>query len=278
MERAIDKSSQKVMEPATARPRPMGIRGGDRIGFYVMLAILWEFGIPALGVPDYVLPIPSAIWRALVRGFTTGTLWNDLGVTVLETLIGFGMAVGIGVLLGGLIVEVPAVDRVVYPLVVGLQSLPKVALAPLILIWAGYGFRSKVLTAALVAFFPMLVNTVTGLKAYDSQAGELFRSLSATRWQQFRYLKIPSAVPYLVAGLNVAFVFALLGALVGEFIGASAGLGYAIMQLQFQLDTAGVFAILLVLACLGIAGDRLIAYLGTKATFWRQAPGPRRPG
>ncbi len=243
---------------------------------YVGLLAAWEVAVPALRVPSYVLPVPSAVVRALIRGFASGQYLHDLGITLLEMLSGYGIAVISGIVIGALIVEIRFVERAVYPLIVGLQSLPKVALAPLILIWVGFGLGSKILTATLVAFFPMLVNTVTGLRAYDRDMHELFRSLSASRYQQLCHLKLPAAVPYLVAGLDVSFIFALLGALVGEFVGASAGLGYAIMQLQFQLDTAGVFAILVLLALIGVLGHTVIGWAGRRAAFW-QASLSQRP-
>ena len=149
-------------------------------------------------------------------------------------------------------------------------QLPKIALAPLILIWVGFGIESKITMAALVAFFPVLVNTVTGLRAYDRDMHELFRSLSANRGQILWRLKIPAALPFIIAGLDVGFIFALLGAIVGEFVGSSAGLGYAIIQLQYQFDTAGVFAILVILALIGITGHTLINMLGKQAAFWQK--------
>jgi NitT/TauT family transport system permease protein len=184
-------------------------------------------------------------------------------------LSGFSIAVVLGLAIGSLIAEFKTIERIVYPLIVALQSLPKIALAPLILIWVGFGLQSKITMAALVAFFPMLVNTVTGLRAYDRDMNELFRSLSASRWQRLWYLRLPAAVPFIVAGLDVSFIFALLGAIVGEFVGASAGLGYAIIQLQYQLDTAGVFAILVLLALIGVAGHTLIGLFGKYAAFWQ---------
>lgn len=240
------------------------------VGCYALLVAIWQVLVPLLHVKTYVLPVPTAIATALVRGFTSGTYLADMGVTGLEILLGFGIAAVTGTLIAAAIVEVKIVERIVYPLLVALQSLPKVAVAPLILIWAGFGLESKVLVAALVAFFPILVNTMAGLRACDRNMAELFDSLEASRWQKLWYLKIPNAVPYLVAGLSVAYVFALLGAIVGEFIGASAGLGYAIMQLQSQLDTAGVFAILIVLAVMGLVGHSTIEAVGNRVAFWQR--------
>lgn len=275
MGRVIEEALPSVEAQGGERrlPRVFGVAG--LLAFYAALLVGWEVLAPVLRVPAYVVPVPSAILRALVRGFVSGQYVHDLATTLLEMLSGFGIAAAGGILMGALIVEVRLVERLIYPLIVALQSLPKIALAPLILIWAGFGLQSKIATAALVAFFPMLVNTVTGFRSYDRDMHELFRSLSASRYQQLRYLKLPAAVPFLVAGLDVSFIFALLGALVGEFVGASAGLGYAIMQLQFQLDTAGVFAVLVVLALIGVTGHTVIGFLGRRAAFWQASAGAR---
>jgi len=236
--------------------------------FYAVLVGAWEFGVPALNIPSYLLPVPSQIISSLIFGLTQGTYLDAAYVTLFETFSGFAIAVVGGLLVGAAIVELRFVEIAIYPLVVGLQSLPKIALAPLILIWAGFGIRSKIIVAALVAFFPVLVNTVAGLRAYDREAAELMKSLGASRWQMLHKLKAPSAVPYILAGLQVAFVFALLGAIVGEFVGASAGLGHNILQMQFQLDVAGVFAILIIMAAIGILGHALLKLIGERLAFW----------
>jgi len=246
-----------------------GFESAPLILFYAALLLLWEFLVPYFQVPAYIAPTPSAVVKALYAGLTTGTYLADLGVTLFETLTGFAIAVTAGLTVGALIVEIRFVERAIFPLIVALQSIPKIAMAPLLLIWIGFGIESKIAMAALVAFFPMLVNTVNGFRAYDREMHELFVSLSASRYQQLRYLKLPTAIPFLIAGLDVSFIFALLGAIVGEFLGASAGLGYTILQLQFQLDTAGVFAILVLLSCVGVTGHTLISRLGRRAAFWQ---------
>ncbi len=244
--------------------------------FYLVLFGAWEVIVPALGVKAYVLPVPTAIVKSLYAGLTTGTFVVDLGITFFELIVGYIIAVVTGLVIGGLIAEFRFFERAVYPLVVALQSVPKIALAPLLLIWFGFGLQSKIIMAALVAFFPMLVNTVNGLRAYDADMYELFLSLKASRWQQLRYLKLPAAVPFLIAGLDVSFVLALLGAIVGEFVGASKGLGYTVLQLQFTLDTAGVFAILVILGLVGVAGHTIISALGKRVAFWQAANIGRR--
>lgn len=248
---------------------PRLLNAGGLIAFYAAFLLGWEFLVPYFKVPAYIAPVPSAIAVALYKGLTTGTFVEDFAVTMFETLSGFGIAVVGGFIVGALIVEVRYIERVVYPLIVAFQSVPKIAMAPLLLIWIGFGIESKIAMAALVAFFPMLVNTISGLRSYDRDMHELFNSLSASRYQQLRYLKFRAAVPFLIAGIDVSFIFALLGSIVGEFVGASAGLGYVILQLQFQLDTAGVFAILVLLGLIGVSGHSLIGFVGRRVAFWQ---------
>jgi NitT/TauT family transport system permease protein len=247
----------------------VGLASLGQIAIYAVLLVAWQVVVPALGVAAFVVPTPWDIGKALVRGLASGTYLQDLGVTLFEMLSGFAIASIGGMVIGALIVEIRMIERVVYPLIVAVQSLPKIALAPLLLMWIGFGLASKVAMAALVAFFPVLVNTVAGLRASDRDMNELFRSLRASRLQALWYLKLPAAWPYIIAGLDVAFVFALLGAIVGEFVGAAAGLGYAIMQLQFQLDTPGVFAILVILALIGLGGHVTIRAVGRRVAFWQ---------
>src|SRR5262249_54493550 len=146
----------------------------------------------------------------------------------------------------------------------------KVAIAPLIVAWAGFGIESKVLIVALVSFFPMLVNTIVGLKATPEDKIELMRSLAASRWKIFYMVKLPEALPFIFAGLNIGIVLAVLGAIVGEFVGAKAGLGYQILQMNYNLDIAGVFAILILLGAIGIALDYLTLLLRRRLVFWHK--------
>lgn len=257
-------------EPGDERPGG-GLISLGQIATYAALLVAWQVLVPLAGVPSYMVPTPVEIGTALVRGLTAGSYLSDLGITLFEMVAGFLIAAAGGMLTGALIVEFRAIERVVYPLIVAVQSLPKIALAPLLLMWIGFGLSSKVAMAALVAFFPVLVNTIAGLRAADRDMNELFRSLRASRVQTLIHLKLPAAAPYIVAGLDVAFVFALLGAIVGEFVGAASGLGYAIMQMQFQLDTAGVFAVLVLLSLIGLSGHLCMRALRRRVAFW-QAP------
>jgi NitT/TauT family transport system permease protein len=148
------------------------------------------------------------------------------------------------------------------------QAMPKVALAPLILVWFGLGLASKVVTAALVAFFPLLVNTIVGLRSADEDRVNLMRSLAASRWQLFWMLQLPNAMPYIFAGLEIAMIFALLGAIVAELVGAQSGLGMLIQSMNFTMDVAGQFSVLLILSVIGLLLNAMVTTVRRRILFW----------
>ncbi len=233
---------------------------------FVVVVTLWEIVIHQWEVPAYVMPAPSAVLRALINmKFLDNTLY-----TLTEAMLGFAVASTLGVIIGGLIAQFPLVEKTLYPYLIAIQTTPKVAIAPLFIIWFGFGMTSKVVIAATVSFFPVLVNVISGLKATDPERIELMRSLRASRWQIFWMVKFPSALPIIFAGLNIAIIFSLLGAIVGEFLGSRQGLGNAIMQMNVNLDTAGVFASLFVLSSVGIGLHLLMSTIERKLLFWTE--------
>jgi NitT/TauT family transport system permease protein len=154
--------------------------------------------------------------------------------------------------------------------VVALQTLPKIAIAPLILVWVGLGIESKIIIAALVSFFPMLVNTIVGLKAASADKIELMHALTASRAKTFFLVRLPEALPYIFAGLQIGIVLAVLGAIVGEFVGAKAGLGYLIIQMNYTMDVAGMFAVLVILGVMGVALNVIVTMLRRRIIFWQR--------
>jgi NitT/TauT family transport system permease protein len=171
-------------------------------------------------------------------------------------------------LLGSIVAVSRTIEYYIYPLIVMFQAMPKVALIPLILVWFGLGLTSKVISAALVAFFPLMVNTIAGLRSADEDRINLMRSLSASRWQIFRMLQLPNALPYIFAGLEVAMIFALIGAIVAELISAEKGLGMLMQSMSFSMDVAGQFSILFVLAILGLVLNGLVTFARRRILFW----------
>ena len=205
----------------------------------------------------------------MVSGFASGYFVDHLLATLEEVVFGFALAAIAAFAIGTLISQIRLLEIVIYPYIVAFQTLPKVALAPLILIWVGLGIEGKVIVAATISFFPMLVNTIAGMKFAPQNEIDLMRSLSANRWKIFRYVQLPEALPFIFAGLNIGLVLSVLGAIVGEFVGAKVGLGYLILQMNFNLDVTGMFAVLVVLGLMGVALNTVSQYLRRKIVFWQ---------
>jgi NitT/TauT family transport system permease protein len=229
---------------------------------------VWEATVRLLDVPAFIVPPPSKVVAALWRGFASGLYLKHLYFTVLETILGFLMGSALGFSLGTAVATNRYVEYFLYPYIVMFQSLPKIALAPLIVIWFGIGLTSKVINAALVAFFPLLVNTMVGLRSVDEDRVSLMRSLAATDRQIFWMLRLPNALPFVMAGLDVAMIFALIGAIVGEFVGAQSGLGMLIQSMNFTMDVSGQFSILLILSVIGLILNRCIFLIRRRVLFW----------
>ena len=242
------------------------------IGLIVLFAG-WALAVQLLDVPSYILPSPQAVWRALWSGLAVSPssplgYYLPLWGTLKNAAVGLAVGAGAGLALGSLMAESRTVEKLIMPYAFALQSLPKVAIAPLIVIWFGFGDGSKVAIAALLAFFPVLINSFTGLRATEPEKLDLMRSLSATRFETYRIVKLPNAAPYIFAGLDMAVVYALLGTIVAEFLGAQQGMGVVITQAQAVSDVAGVFAALVILGVLGIVLHSSVRRLEHRVVHW----------
>jgi ABC-type nitrate/sulfonate/bicarbonate transport system permease component len=234
-----------------------------------MLAVLcWELFVRLDNTPRWFLPPPSAVALALYDGWRL--LAHHTWVTLQAVLAGFAIAVILGVVLAVPIASARIVARAVYPLVVASQAVPVVALAPILLIWFGYGLTPKIIVVTLICFFPIVVNMVDGLRAVDREWIELLRSMGADRWTILRVVRIPAALPYLFSGLRVAAAVSVIGALIGEWVGSSAGLGYYMTRSAAQFLTARVFAAVLISALLGLALFAAVALLERLALPWQR--------
>jgi NitT/TauT family transport system permease protein len=222
------------------------------LGLLVLLLAAWELGARASGLSALVLPAPSAVLRALWRGLASGYFWPHIRATGSELMAGLALGCGIGFTSGVAMTESPLLNGLLKPYVVVTQVIPKLALMPLFIVWFGFGMTSTVVITALICFFPLMENTVTALQQVDPQRLELFRMLGASRRQTLLRLKLPAGLPGILAGLRVAVVLALVGAVVGEFIGASQGLGALIIASQGMMDTPLMFAVLVLIAALGL--------------------------
>jgi NitT/TauT family transport system permease protein len=243
-----------------------------------IFVIGWEVAVRAFGISKIVLPPPSAVAVAFWQSLWEGELHWHLAVTLYEVLAGFLVGSIGGLLLGFVIALSPLMERIFYPYVVAFQTVPKVAIAPIIVIWFGYGVSSKVVITATIAFFPLLANTIMGLRAAPQDQIEMMVSYTASRWQVFRMVRLLQALPYIFVGLDVAIVLSVIGAIVGEFVGAKAGLGYLILQKNFNFDMAGTFAILIILSVIGVGLHALIGIAHRRIVFWMDMAGERVMG
>ena len=239
----------------------------------VVVVLAWEYGVLWLDVPTYILPPPSriafAMWQGLDAGiFDRGGYWLHAGVTVAEVLLGFFIGSGVGLVLGTVISQFRILEATLRVYLVAIQSLPKVALAPIIVMWFGFGLTSKVVIICLLTFFPLLITSMAGFKAVDAERLELMRALGARPWQIFWKVRFPSALPYIFAGLDMAAVLAVVGAVVGEFVGAQRGLGTLILSMNAQMDTAGTFSVFIILAIVGVVMYQAMRIIERRFLFW----------
>jgi NitT/TauT family transport system permease protein len=228
----------------------------------------WEALVRLFSVPAFILPAPSSIFMALYRGFASALYIDHMWITLAETLMGFALGSVLAFALGIAVALSRRVEYFLYPFIIMFQAMPKVALAPLIIIWFGIGLTSKVLSAALVAFFPLMVNTIVGLRSAEEDRINLMRSLAATRSQIFWMLQLPNALPYIFAGLEIAMIFALIGAIVAEFVGAQSGLGMLMQSMNFTMDVAGQFSVLLILSVVGLILNGIVTEVRRRVLFW----------
>jgi len=222
-------------------------------GLFVLLLLGWEAFCRFGEISELIIPAPSAVSVVLWQGMVTGYLWPHIWATSLEMTLGLAAGAVVGFACGVILAEADFLKRLLWPYIIASQVVPKLALAPLFIVWFGFGMTSTIVITALICFFPLLENTLTGLGHIDPNKRELFRMLGATRTQTLLRLKIPTGLPVILAGLRVAVVLALVGAVVGEFIGGREGLGATVIAAQGMMDSTLMFAVFFVITALGIA-------------------------
>jgi NitT/TauT family transport system permease protein len=273
----IAQSSLAAVRPAPSR------RSGPSPGEWITTALqriippmviicavlgIWEAAGRWFGLPDYILPSPSKIWTAFMTNPALFT--RHAPVTILEALLGFAIGNAIAIVLAIAFVHSATIERAVYPMAVGMRSIPFVALSPILIIWMGQGLAPKVTIAALVSFFPTLVNTVRGLRSVDREAFELMHTLSATRWQVLWRLRWPSATPFVFSALKISAAGTVLGAVVAEWIGADKGLGYLVVMSTYEFRIPLLWSVIAVTSALAltlfglvILAEKRWSYAGT---------------
>jgi NitT/TauT family transport system permease protein len=238
------------------------------IGLALAVLAVWEGACRLFEISALVLPTPSSILIRLYALTSSGMIWPHLWATLVEVLTGFVFGVLAGLVIGAMVSLIPVIERLIYPYLVALQTLPKVAIAPLFIIWFGYGLTSKIVITALVCFFPVLVSVIAGFHSTDKDQLDMMKAFGASKWQTLMRLRVPSALVLIFAGLEIAAVLAVIGAIVGEFVGAQVGLGYLVVTLNFGMDVPGVFAVLIVLSAIGLVMHGLMRYAARRYIFW----------
>lgn len=244
-----------------------------RLGSVVLAVVvlgLWEL-LPTVGVvSEIILPPFTDVAGAFISLVATDFFFGHFIVTIREIAFGFVLGTAIGLVLGTLLALFRPVKRLIYPFVVGFQAVPKIVFAPLFVAWFGYGESSKVVMAIAIAFFPVLINTLVGLESVPQDAVRLMRSLRATSAQTFFKISLPHALPVIFAGVKAALTFSVIGAIVGEFVGSSRGLGYLLNLYNFQLRIDRVFAVIVVLSAIGAVGYFALEWVDRRLIRWRE--------
>lgn len=244
------------------------------IALFVVLIGSWQLSVRSGLLPAFVLPAPTDVATRVFADAFDRTVLFDCAYTLTEIIVGFLIAAVLGIALGAAIALVPLVDRVLSPYIVALQTIPKVAIAPVLIIWFGFGIESKIVIVALIALFPILVNVVLGFRSIDPRQVVLMRVLDASAWQIFRKVRIPNALPSIMAGMYIAMIFSVIGAVVGEFLGSPHGLGAQIMQRQAAMDVVGVYSVLVILTFIGVLLNSAVKLTSRKLVFWGNAEEP----
>jgi NitT/TauT family transport system permease protein len=257
---------------ATARKKLKRISALERYGSVLLTAVIlliWQVSVPLLGLSEFVLPTPWSIGERMVKDAELLALHASF--TLLEVLIGFAAAVVLGVPLALAIFYSRVFENAVYPLLVALQTVPKIALAPLMVLYLGYGWTPKIVLAFLISFFPIVISTVVGLQSLDKGLVNMVRSMGSTEWQTFFKVRLPAALPSIFGGLKVAISLAVIGAIIGEYIAAERGLGYLQLQANSQFDTTLNFATVVTISLVGVLLYYAVAIVEAKVSHERES-------
>ena len=252
-------------------PRPVR-RSRSLLGLASLLIgfLAWWLVARTARLPSFILPSPMDVWLRFLGAVSDGTLLIHTGATLLEILLGLCLGVGLATVLGYLVAKSRALERVLSPYLVASQAVPLVAIAPLLVIWFGPGMFSKVLICAMIVFFPVLVNTIVGVRAVPLSLHDLMHSLEASREQILVKLEIPAALPVFLGGLRIGATLSVIGAVVGELVGSSRGLGFLINVGRGQYDTALVFVAVFVLIAMALLLYGAVAWIEARALLWQE--------
>jgi NitT/TauT family transport system permease protein len=273
MQRADGKAMKQVAPSKEHEKRTRTVWPGIRdsaatIGVFVALLLIWEGCVRLFHIQSFILPAPSAVAVGLIQAVSDLTTIESIGNTMASTVMGFIVGALTGMILAPLIFSSKLCARTLYPILVAIQTIPKVTLAPLMLAWFGLGLAPKLILIGVITFFPVLANVLAGLGSVDQKRLDLFRMLHASRWQTLMKLQYPAALPYLFAALEVAAIYSLVGAIVVEFVGSQGGIGTILMQRNYDLDIPSVFALIAILSTLGMVLHWIVRAIERHVVFW----------
>jgi NitT/TauT family transport system permease protein len=230
----------------------------------------WQLLVAANNYPAFILPGPGVVWAELLRSIQMPSFWSNIGVTLVEVLSGLFIGATLAVVQGYILANSPLLNSILSPLIVASQAVPIVAVAPLLAIWFGYGLTPKIVTSALIVFFPILITVASGLRAIEPNLRDLMRSLQANRRQMFFKLELPAALPIILSGLKVGATLSVIGAIVGEFVNSDQGLGFLIKQGNGEYNTARTFVALIALMVMALSMYGSVALLERKWLAWKR--------
>lgn len=233
------------------------------------LILLWQIGVKVSGVTEFVLPAPSAIAERIIIDFPL--LISHSMITLSEVVAGFGLAVSVGLPMALIIFYSPMFERSIYPILIAMQTVPKIVLAPLLVLYLGYGWAPKIVLAFLISFFPILISTVIGLQSLDKDLVNMVRSMGAKEYQVFFKIRLPAALPNVFGGFKVAIYLAVIGAIIGEYVAAEQGLGYLQLQANSQFDTTLNFATVVMISAIGVSLYLILNTLEKRISFRRES-------
>ncbi len=237
----------------------------------IALVAAWHFYVTIFDVSSFIMPAPESVAHALIEQVQDPKVWLHAWATVYASLVGFLYAVLIGVALGALIGKFDWLEKTLNPFIVATQVIPKVALVPLFIVWFGFGSTSKIIIAAVLAFFPIMTNTALGVKSVSIGYREVMASIGATPWSTMFRLELPNALPYILTGMEVGIVLAVIGAVVGEFLAGSTGLGYLLVAKMNNYETAQMFGILILLTAIGFIFYLAIGLVRHRIIPWHES-------
>ena len=246
-------ASRPAISSAPAKRRalhPVVVRTIYSVVTFAVFLLAWQLLARPLGIPEYILPVPSEFLAELYA--SRDLIAHHTLITAWETVLGFVLSTAVSIPLGYFIVRILFLERTLYPMIVAFKIIPKVAIAPLFIVWFGFGVGPKVWFTFMMCFFPTLVAAIAGFRALEERTLYLVRSMGASSWQTFRYVRMPAALDYIFAGMKISIVFATTGAIVAEFVGGNSGLGYLMLHATSTMDMALVFAVVVVLCVLGL--------------------------